>query len=361
MLPNEAFTVGISGRISTEKERTRLRDLVTTLGSAQAPCGYIVRTAAEGVAEAALGPDMDFLHRLWEVVSRQAQVAPVPSLVHEDLPLPIRLLRDLVSGHTERVRIDDQQTFAEVREFAASVIPELVSRLEFYASSRPLFALYEVEEEIQKALNPRVALQSGGHLIIDQMEALTSIDVNTGSYVGQQNLEETILRTNLEAAVASARQLRLRNLGGIIIIDFIDMVAESNREQVLETFAAALKSDHTKVHIADVSPLGLVQMTRKKTQESLEHQLCKPCPVCAGKGHVKSPETICYEIFREIKRQNAQFSFKELVVLAHPDVIDMLGDEESGSVAELAEQTGKPIRLQADGLLTPDQFDLVLV
>lgn len=360
LLPKEA-NLGVSGRIEGDEERARLKQVMTALTGESPQYGYIVRTAAEGVADEPLRADVEFLHRLWDVVARNAQDAPVPSLVHEDLPLAIRVLRDLVNPATQRVLIDDERACNLLREFAASVMPELDGRIELFQGNRPLLDLYGIEDEIQKALARKVELKSGGYLVIDQTEALTSIDVNTGGYVGHRNLEDTIFRTNLEAAVAIARQLRLRNLGGIIIIDFIDMTEEAHRSQVLEALTTALQADHARAHVAEVSPLGLVQMTRKRTRESLEHLLCEACPTCEGRGHVKSPETVCYEIFREILRQHAQFSFKELVILAHLEVIELLLDEESSSIAELEEHTGKAIRLQVESLYAQDQFDVVLV
>jgi ribonuclease G len=360
LLPREA-TLGVSGRIESDEERVRLKQLMTGLTGDSPRYGYIVRTAAEGVGEEPLRADVEFLHRLWEVVWRQAQNSPVPSLVHQDLPLAIRVLRDLVNPETQKVRVDDVRACDELREFAASVMPELAGRIELYPGPRPIFDLYGIEDEIQKALARKVELKSGGYLVIDQTEALTSIDVNTGGFVGHRNLEDTIFRTNLEAAVAIARQLRLRNLGGIIIIDFIDMVELAHRNQVLEALNTALAGDNARPQVAEVSPLGLVQMTRKRTRESLEHLLCEPCPTCEGRGHIKSPETVCYEIFREILRQHAQFSFKELVILAHQEVIELLLDEESSSIAELEALTGKSIRLQTESLYAQDQFDVVLV
>ena len=365
LLPKET-TLGISGRIESEQERNRLKLLMTGLMGGEVaadrlPNGYIVRTAAEGVGEEPLRADVEFLHRLWDVVARTAQNAPVPSLVHQDLPLAIRVLRDLVNPATQRVLIDDERACGQLRDFAASVMPALADRIEFYAGTRPIFDLHGIEDEIQKALVPKVELKSGGYLVINQTEALTSIDVNTGGYVGHRNLEDTIFRTNLEAAVAIARQLRLRNLGGIIVIDFIDMLEETHQRQVLEALTTALAGDNARAQIAEGSSLGLVQMTRKRTRESLEHLLCEPCPACNGRGHVKSPETVCYEIFREILRQHGQFSFKELVILAHQEVIELLLDEESSSVAELEELTGKSIRLQTESLYAQDQFDVVLV
>ncbi len=355
-------SVGISARIEDEAERERLREImgqITPSGGSE--FGYIVRTAAEGASHEALRADMLFLHKLWEVIRAQAATARPGSLVHEDLPLAIRVVRDLVGLGIERVRIDSKQAFSRVREFAENFMPELAPAIEHYSGRRPILDLYGIEDEIQRALERTVPLKSGGHVVFDQTEAMTTVDVNTGGYVGHRNLEETIFRTNLEAAVAIARQLRLRNLGGIIIIDFIDMTEEQHRRQVLDALESALASDHARTQITQVSPLGLVEMTRKRTRESLEHILCEPCPTCHGTGYLKTAETVCYEVFREVLRQHRQFSFEELVVLAHADVIERLLDEESNSLAELEEFTGKPIRLQTESGYAQDRFDVVLM
>jgi ribonuclease G len=320
-----------------------------------------VRTAAEGAAPEALRADMLFLRRLWEVLSGNARLARAGTLVHEDLALPLRLMRDLVGEGVDRVLVDHDATCERMREFAATFMPSLGARVERYAGNRPIFDLHGVEEEIQRSLDRKVPLKSGGYLIIDQTEALTTIDVNTGAYVGHRNLEETIYRTNLEAAVAIARQLRLRNLGGIVIIDFIDMQEEEHRRQVLQALEKALAADHAGTHVSTVSPLGLVEMTRKRTRESLAHQLCAPCAACEGRGYVKTAETVCYEIFREILRQSGQFDFQELLVLAHQDVIERLLDEESAVLGELELLTSKPIRLQTEALYLIDQYDVVLM
>jgi ribonuclease G len=251
--------------------------------------------------------------------------------------------------------------FVRLKEFALDFVPQLASVIELYEESRPIFDLYGIEDDIDRALQRKVPLKSGGHVVFDQTEAMTTIDVNTGAYVGHRNLEETIFKTNLEAAVTVARQLKLRNLGGIIIIDFIDMAEDEHRRQVLQTLTARLADDHAKTQIMNVSPLGLVEMTRKRTRESLEHLLCQACPSCEGRGFVKTAETICHEIFREVLRQDRQFDFDELLVLARPAVIERLLDEESAAIAELEEITGKPIRLQSEGMYAPEQFDVVLM
>ncbi len=353
--------VGVSARIEDEQERKRLREAVTLFAPPDAPGGYIVRTAADSASPEALRADMLFLGRLWEMIREKGLRTAAGNLVHEDHPLSVRILRDLLNTGIDRVSVDSPAAFERMRDFARTFMPESADKIVLYANGRPIFDLHGVEEEIQKALDRKVPLKSGGYLIIDQTEAMTTIDVNTGAYVGHRNLEETIFRTNLEAALAIARQLRLRNLGGIIIIDFIDMQEEEHRGQVIQALEKYLDADHAKTHISSVSPLGLVEMTRKRTRESLEHLLCGSCPTCEGRGFVKSAETVCYEIFRDIVRQNRQFDFQELMVLAHQDVIDLLLDEESAALAELEVFTGKPIRLQTEAQYSVDQFDVVLM
>jgi ribonuclease G len=353
--------VGVSARIEDETERERLRAALQTREEAQDNGGFIVRTAAEDSAPEALRADMLYLRKLWEFVSQKGLRTQPGNLVHADLPLHLRILRDLMTPEVDKVLVDQQSAHREMQEFAAAFMPEAVPRIEVYAESRPLFELHHVEDEIQKALDRKVSLKSGGHLIIDQTEAMTTIDVNTGAFVGHRNLEETIFRTNLEAAVTIARQLRLRNLGGIIIIDFIDMEESGHRKQVIQALEKALNEDHVKTNISSVSPLGLVEMTRKRTRESLEHLLCHPCPTCEGRGFVKTAETVCYEVFREIMRQARQFESQQLMVLAHQDVIERLLDEESAALGELEIALGKPIRLQTEALYSVEQYDVVLM
>ena len=360
MMP-QSEGVGVSARIEGDEERGRLRQCMESITEPKTSPGYIVRTAAEGATVEALRADMIFLQRLWDAVAESAAGAGPAELVYEDLPLEVRVLRDLLGAETERVRIDSDQVFAQMKAFADRFVPHMAPMVEHYTGERPIFDLYGIEDEIQRALQRKVPLKSGGYLIFDQTEAMTTIDVNTGAYVGHRNLEETIFRTNLEAAVAIARQLRLRNLGGIIIIDFIDMTEEEHRHQVSQALSRRLAGDHAKTQIMAVSPLGLIEMTRKRNRESLEHVLCQACPSCEGRGFVKTSETVCYEIFREILRQHGQFEFQELLVLARPDVIERLLDEESAGVAELEELTGTPIRLQSEEAYAPDQFDVVLM
>jgi ribonuclease G len=354
--------IGVSARIELDGERERLRStLELLLATENAAGGFIIRTAAEGATTDALRDDMLFLVKLWKSIEEKTARAASGELVYEDLPLPLRVLRDSSSPAIARVRVDSEPMFEQVKAFAEHFVPHLAPLIELYTEARPIFDVYGIDDEIDRALNRKVPLKSGGHVVFDQTEAMTTIDVNTGAYVGHRNLEETIFRTNLEAAVAIARQLKLRNLGGIIIIDFIDMTEEEHRRQVLQTLTDRLASDHAKTQIMNVSSLGLVEMTRKRNRESLEHVLCQACPSCEGRGFVKTTETVCYEIFREILRQHRQFDFQELLVLARPNVIERLLDEESASVAELGELTGKPIRLQSEGAYAPDQYDVVLM
>jgi len=356
----DIFHAGVSLKIEDELERHRLKDVMSVLMNGAAG-GYIARTAAEGVPIEALKADTDFLNKLWDSIQERRATAGAGEIVHEDLPLVMRILRDVVDGEVEKLRIDSRRVTRRVSQFAEQFMPEVAARVEHYPGERPIFDLYGVEDEIQKALDRKVLLKSGGYLIIDQTEAMTTIDVNTGAFVGHRNLEETIFKTNLEATQAIARQLRLRNLGGIIIIDFIDMVEEEHKRQVLRSLQKNLERDRAKSHISEVSALGLVEMTRKRTRESLERVLCEPCPVCNGRGTLKTPETVCFEIFREILREARQFDAQQYLVLASQEVVDILLDEESASIAELEEFIGKPIKLQVESLYTQEQFDVVMM
>ena len=361
LMPDNS-NIGVSGKIEAGEERERLRLLIEQLRTEFGDDhGYIIRTAAEGISEDELRRDMSFLLKLWKSIASTAAESPAPTLVYSDLPLVLRVLRDMVGEKISRVLIDSRETASKVIEFSQKYIPDLAGVIEHYPGERPIFDLHGVEEEIQKALQRKVPLKSGGYLIIDQTEAMTTIDVNTGGFVGSRNLEETIFRTNLEAAQTIARQLRLRNLGGIIIIDFIDMLQHDHRQQVLKLLEKSLERDYAKTYVCDVSPLGLVEMTRKRTRESLEHVLCQACPTCGGNGFVKTAETVCYEIFREILRAVRQFDARELLVLASQEVVDLLLDEESDSLAELQQFVGIPIRLQVEALYIQEHFDVVLL
>ncbi len=368
LLP-QSSVVGISARIEDDGERRRLKTLVSDLAQQAGAHGYIVRTNAEGQPPEALAEDIAYLARAWALVGEAAQAARLGTCVYEDLTLPMRAVRDLMRRDVDKVRVDSRETFERLRGFAAQYMPALADgdgdalaeRIEHYAGARPIFDLYGVEDEIQRALDKQVPLKSGGYLVIDQTEAMTTVDVNTGSFLGQRNLEETVYRTNLEAAQAAARQLRLRNLGGIVIIDFIDMVDPEHRRQVLRTLEKSLTKDHAKTTVYDFSPLGLVEMTRKRTVESLERQLSETCTACSGRGVVKTAETVTYEVFREIVRAVRQFESARLLVIASPKVVARITDEESTAVAELEEFLGKSIRFQADEQYLQEQFDVVLL
>lgn len=357
--------IGISQRIEDSEERDRLRKAVEEVVAGMEDQntkvgGFILRTVSEGVSESELKQDILFLCRLWESISRKVEEFSAPSCIYEDLPLNMRALRDMAHAGIERIRVDSKETFQRSQQFAEALVPEISNILEYYPGERPIFDLYNIEEEIQKALGRKVELKSGGYLIFDQTEAMTTVDINTGAYVGHRNLEETIFKTNLEAATAIGRQLRLRNLGGIIIIDFIDMLDEDHQRQVLRTLERVLEKDHVKCKLTGVSELGLVEMTRKRTRESLEHILCEPCAHCQGRGSVKTPETVCYEIFREILRQHRAYDTDAYLVLASDRVVSMLLDELSDHVAELEALIAKTIRFQVEPMYGPEQYDVVL-
>jgi len=356
--------IGVSQRIEDPEERERLRTLIHRLSTGEekdAPThGFILRTVAEQVSEAELASDIQFLVRLWDSIQGRIAQVEAPAAVYEDLPLNMRALRDMAHAGVERIRIDSRETYQKAIEFSRSLVPEIEAKLEYYPGERPIFDLFNVEEEIQKALGRKVELKSGGYLIFDQTEAMTTVDVNTGAFVGHRNLEETIFKTNLEAATAIGRQLRLRNLGGIIIIDFIDMEDVDHQRQVLRTLERVLEKDYAKCKVTGVSELGLVEMTRKRTRESLEQVLCEPCRQCEGRGSIRTPETVCYEIFREILRQHRAYDTDSYLVLANQRVVDYLLDDASDHVAELEVFIGKTIRFQVEPMYNPEHFDVVL-
>lgn len=357
-MPNSSH-IGVSQKLEDETERERLKDIIKSFLPEFHGGGYIVRTVAEGIPEKAVYADMVFLQKLWSSMQENSKSVASGSLVYEDLPLAMKVMRDIADSNIDAIRIDSKETYNKVIKFASKFIPELAPGIEYYPGERPIFDLYGVEDEIQRALQSKIKLKSGGYLIIDQTEAMTTVDINTGGYVGNRNLEETIFKTNLEATQAIVRQLRLRNLGGIIIIDFIDMKDAEHRRQVLRAFEKALEKDHAKTCITEVSNLGLVEMTRKRTRESLEHILCEPCPVCNGKGTVKTVETVAFEIFREIIREARQFDTPKLLVLTSRKVGDYLMDEESSAIAELEEFMQRSIQLQIDSEYHQEQYDVV--
>ncbi|MGH1472423.1 MAG: Rne/Rng family ribonuclease [Cellvibrionaceae bacterium] len=380
-MPN-ANHIGISARIENEDERERLKDMLQHAideysQKSQAlsedrkkkgekkekskPGGFIVRTVAEGCAEEEISADIPFLIKLWDQLAASVKHKKAPAIIYEDLSLYKRTLRDLVKPKIEKVRIDSTEAYQRMVEFGQVYTPEILPKLELYKGDRPLFDLNGVEDEIERALQTQVQLKSGGYLIIEQTEAMTTIDVNTGAFVGNRNLEETIFKTNLEAATSIARQLRLRNLGGIIILDFIDMEDEEHQRQVLRTLEKAMERDRAKTSITGVSDLGLIEMTRKRTRESLGQLMCESCSVCQGRGILKTPQTVCYEIFREIMREARVYDNEKFLVLAAQSVVDCLLDEESAHVADLETFIGRVIEFRVEGIYNQEQYDIILV
>ncbi len=355
--------VGVSQKIPPAQRdalRQRLQALVGTAATGGGG-GFILRTNAEESSDAELAEDIAYLRKTWTRIRDAAGIRPPGTLLHQDLSLLQRVLRDLVVEETQTIRIDSREQFGHLQAFAQEFMPRAAERLQLYKGERPIFDLYAIDEEIARALGRRVDLKSGGYLIVDQTEALTTVDVNTGGYVGARNFDETIFKTNLEAAQAIARQLRLRNLGGIIVVDFIDMQRGDHREAVLAELRKQLARDRVKTMAGTFSQLGLVEMTRKRTRESLAHVLCEPCPACQGSGQVKTARSVCYDILREILREARQFNPREYRVVASARVVELFLDEESQHLAGLSDFIGKPIFLQSDSAMGPEQYDIVLL
>ena len=364
--------IGVSQKIPFEQRkqlRERLQELANAAAQSDNPGqtanglvgGYILRTNAEEASDVELADDIRYLRKTWARIQDASKRLPVKSLLHQDLSLLQRVMRDMVCDSTQSIKIDSKLQFDKLLAFSNEFMPSSALKLQHYKGERPIFDLFNIDDEIAKALGSRVELKSGGYLIVDQTEAMTTIDVNTGAYVGARNFDETIYKTNLEAAGAIARQLRLRNLGGIIILDFIDMTRPEHRAAVLEEFRKHLSRDRVKTSCSDFSALGLVEMTRKRTRESLARLLCEPCAVCAGKGIVKTSRSVVYDIFREILREARQFSPREFRIIAAPKVIDLFLDEESQHLAELSDFVGKPISLQSESSAGQEQYDVVLM
>lgn len=360
-LPQDTH-IGVSQRIEDEAERNELRQKLTKLIAGDEPGGYIIRTSAEDATEDDLARDVSYLRKRWGQIRKlSAQLAP-PALLYQELSLAQRVLRDLVTEQTRTVLVDSRENHVALTAFAAEFVQGVESRVVHYKGERHLFDLHLIDDEIERALARRVDLKSGGYLVIDQTEAMTTIDVNTGAYVGTRNFDDTIFKTNLEAAQAIARQLRLRNLGGIIVLDFIDMTSEEHRSAVLAELNRALARDRTRMSVSGFTPLGLVEMTRKRTRESLAHVLCEPCPVCQGRGELKTPRTVCYDILREILREARQFGdAREFRLLASQKVIDIFLEEESNALAMLSDFIAKPISMQVEAQYHQEQFDIVLM
>ena len=356
--------IGISQKIGSPELREQLRSRMQALVGRPEDGGgggFILRTNAEEASDAELADDIAYLRKTWATIRERSHTQPAGTLLHQDLGLAERVLRDLASDATQAIRIDSRMQYDALRAFGETYMPGTVAKLEHYKGERPIFDLFGIEEEIARALARRVDLKSGGYVIFDQTEALTTVDVNTGGFVGARNFDDTIFKTNLEAAGAIARQLRLRNLGGIIIVDFIDMSREEHQQAVLAEFRKQLARDRTRTTVSGFTQLGLVEMTRKRTRESLAHMLCEPCPTCEGRGQVKTARSVCYDILREILREARQFNPKEFRVVASAAVVEMLLDEESVHLAGLSEFVGKPISLSAEPTMNPEQYDIVLM
>jgi len=358
LMPNSQHA-GISLRIENPKERDRLKEIVTPYCDEQQ--GFIVRTAGEGADELDLQHDAEFLRRVWHKVLARKQRKQTNLPLYQDLSLSFRVLRDFVGIKLERIRIDSNLTFQELTVFTEEFVPELTPLLEYYPGELPIFDLFSVEREIQRALHRKIELKSGGYLIIDQTEAMTTIDINTGAFVGHRNLADTIFSTNIEATQVIARQLRLRNLGGIIIVDFIDMHNDDHKHRVLHSLEMAMSKDKVKYSLHGFSALGLVEMTRQRTRESLEHVLCGECPLCTGRGHLKTVETVCFEILREIVRVNRAHDADKFTVYASTAVSNSLINDEYHNLAEVEVFIGKLIKVQAEPMYNQEQFDVVMM
>jgi ribonuclease G len=354
-----AAHVGVSQRIESEAERERLKKTVAAYCDEQG--GFIIRTAAEGIGEDELSADATFLKRLWIKVQERKKRNITKYKLYGEMALTQRVLRDFVGAALDKIRVDSRLTYDLLVEFTREYIPEMTEKLELYTGKQPIFDLFDVENEIQRSLERKVELKSGGYLIIDQTEAMTTVDINTGAFVGHRNLDETIFNTNIEATQAIARQLRMRNLGGIIIIDFIDMSNEEHRRRVLHSLEQALSKDRVKTSINGFSQLGLVEMTRKRSRESIEHVLCNECPACRGRGTVKSVETLCYEILREIVRVHHAYDSDRFLVYASPAVGEALKGEEFHALAEVEIFVGKQVKVHIEPLYNQEQFDVVMM
>jgi len=350
--------IGIARRLEDPRERERLLAIAHAITPAKG--GLIIRTVAEGKQEIEIKQDLDYLLRLWNDIEKRTKNAALGTLIHKELNLYLRVMRDYVDAEVEKIHIDSKEAYESMKKFARRFMPEVAKRLYYYPGERPIFDVYGVETAIESALKRRVKLKSGGHIVIDQTEALIAIDVNSGSFVGSRNMEETGFKTNLEAVHEIVHQLRLRNLGGIIVVDFIDMQENENKQRLMEVLDEALKRDKTKTHIVQLSELGLVEMTRKRTRDSLGRMLMKECDRCNGIGLAKSPTTICYQLFREVVAEARAYPCEKLMVIAHPAIIDLLLSEENEGVLQLEGFLNKQISLKSDEDFAADHYEVVL-
>jgi ribonuclease G len=351
--------VGVSRRIAREEERARLKELIMRLRKPGA--GYIVRTVSEDIQVDEFRSDTEFLELLWQNLLKKKERLTAPALLHTDLDLVFRTVRDLFTHRVDRLIIDSKLEYERIRDFVNTYLPSLSRRVELYDQDEPIFDHIEIEMEISKALGRKVWLKSGGYIVIDHTEALTVIDVNTGRYVGKRNQEETILKTNIEAVKEIAYQLRLRNIGGIIIIDFIDMDRERNRGKVFNALQEAMAQDRAQTNLLRISDLGLVEMSRERIREDLLRVLCEPCSYCEGRGYTKSPTSVCYEIFREIRRIGSSPKEKKIIIGVHPSVAALLYDEERQGVEELEKEFHKKIVIKTDTNQHIEQYDVVML
>jgi len=348
--------VGVSRRIENEEERDRLKEIVERVKPTSG--GFIIRTVSEGKSEEDLLTDMQYLTMLWEEIVKKNEKAHAPCLIHSDLDVTQKVVRDILTEDVDRIVVDSKPEYDKIIQFISTFMPKIKYSIEQYEENEPIFDHFGLEVEISRALGRKVWLKSGGYIIIEQTEALTAIDVNTGRYVGKHNLEDTILKTNLEAVKEIAYQLRLRNIGGIIIIDFIDMEKEVNREKVFTALEEALKSDKSKTNILKMSDLGLLEMTRKRVRESIGRLMCEPCPYCEGLGYVKSKTTVCQEIFRELRREMLGLRGSKVMLTVHPQVADLLYDEERRGLEDLEKRFKKRITVRAKPGFHQEQFEI---
>src|SRR6185369_3301850 len=348
--------VGISRRIGSDRERKRLREIVDSMRPAGS--GFIGRTVADGVSERELRADMEFLIKLWNEVVRGAEGGRFPALIYNDLDLLLRTVRDLFTADVEKLIIDSRPEYERVKKFIAAFMPDFSGNIELYDGTDPIFDGFGIEIEIDRALERKVWLKSGGYLIVDEMEALTAIDVNTGRFVGKKSLEDTITQTNLEAAREVAEQLRIRSIGGMIVVDFIDMDRPSNRDKVTRSFNEFLRRDRAKAAVTRISELGLIEMTRKRTRESLLHHLTEPCAHCEGKGYTKSRRTVAYELLRELRRSGNMIAGDTALVEVHPDVAQVLSSTDRLYLEELEKRLQKRIVIKARGSFHMEDFEI---
>ena len=348
--------VGISKRIEDPDERNRLKEMVLNLR--REPFGYIVRTAAEGIQEEKLASEMTFLNNLWNNIQEKNKKAPTPALLHQELSLNLRAVRDLLIDEAESLVIDSKDGYAKILDFLDIYMPRLKDNVSLYEGSEPVFNAYNLEGDISRALKKKVWLKSGGYIVIEHTEALVAIDVNTGRYVGKHNLEETILKTNLEAVKEISYQVRLRDIGGIIIIDFIDMAKKSNQEKVFHELKGAFKKDRSKTHILPMSDMGLIQMTRKRNKKPLSRMLCEACIYCEGEGFLISKKSICYNIYREIRQEGQATMGVRLTLKVNPQIAELLHGEENRLIADLEKITGKQIVIYTNPSYHIEEFEV---